>query len=139
MRGLLAIFALAIACDGLSDALHLAVPGSIIGLAGLTAWFAFSGGVGPAIEEAAGPLVRGLALFLVPVGVAVIGLVGRLDGQLLVLVGVSVAALLMGVLFTLGIALAAQRMLDRGRAADHGRPDGERSSDGDRRLALGTR
>ncbi len=109
MKGYVSLFAIAIAADMAAESLEIPVPGSILGLVGLTGWFVAKGKIDPAIEAASGVLLKYLALLLVPVGVAVTDLAAGLNGELLAMVAVSVAAMVTALVTTVGIVKAAQR------------------------------
>jgi holin-like protein len=112
MKGILVFFGLSAVADGLSSALQLPVPGSIIGLVTLVVWFVRHGEVETAVAETAKVLMRGLPLFLVPVGVAVIDLVPRLDTEILTMIAVSVGALFVAILSTIAVAAVAQSLIN---------------------------
>jgi holin-like protein len=107
------LFAVSIAADFTAKHLAIPVPGSILGMIGLTTWFAITGRVDEEVQEAGQVLLRYLALLLVPVGVAVVDLTSGMDGALLKMVGVSVAAMFLATLTTVGTIMMAQKWFRR--------------------------
>ena len=111
MKGFITLFAVSILADLTAKYLDIPVPGSIVGMVGLVAWFAAAGRVDREVEEAGQVLLRYLALLLVPVGVAVVDLTSGMNGTLLKMVGISVCAMLVATFTTVGTIMATQKML----------------------------
>lgn len=97
MLGFTAIIAFTLAGEAVVALVGLPVPGSIVGLLLLLAYLS-RGRAGLAeIETTARLILRYLPLFLVPVGVAVVGLGADPGGDLVRLVATLLAALVVGV------------------------------------------
>lgn len=108
MKGFFVFLAIGIASDAVVQYGGLPVPSSIVGMVGLTVWFALRKRVDAEIQEASQTLLRYLALLLVPVGVAVIDLFGVLDGALITMVCVSIAAVALATITTVATISFAQ-------------------------------
>jgi len=111
MKGYLALFILTVAADVLATTLSIPVPGSILGMIALLGWFLFRGKVDEVLADAAGQLLKYLALLLVPVGVAVVDLTGGMNGALALMVVVSILALFLAVLTSVMTIRIAQWFL----------------------------
>ena len=110
MLGLIIIFLIAIVADTLSEMANIPIPGSIIGLIALVLWFMFKGNVSTVVSDMSQHLVKNLALFLVPVGVSVIDLVGSINQQLVLMVVTSIAVLFVAVFTSVAVCLGAKKI-----------------------------
>jgi holin-like protein len=108
MKGFFVLFAVTIAAEFTVQYTDLPVPSSIVGMVGLAIWFTLRKGVEAEIQEASQTLLRLLALLLVPVGVAVVDLFSSLDGALMTMVAISVAALILATFSTVATIFFAQ-------------------------------
>ena len=113
MKGFTLLFLVAIGADTLVSLTGIPIPGSIIGMIGLVIWFTLTGNVNQEIQDASTHLLKYLALLLVPVGVAVVNLVGSVNSSLLSMVAISVIALFISVGTTVFVALTAKRIFKR--------------------------
>lgn len=96
------ILVLQLAGEALSHVLHLALPGPVIGMAGLFALLTVSPRVGAVVRPVAQGLLGNLSLLFVPAGVGVVGHLDLLAAEgpalLAALVGSTVLAIAVGAL-----------------------------------------
>lgn len=84
----------------LQQGLGLPVPGPVIGLVLLLAWFIYAGGPGRALHETSQGLLKHLGLLFVPAGAGVVGELGVLrQNALALLIAIPVSTAL-GLLVT---------------------------------------
>ncbi|GGK37011.1 CidA/LrgA family protein [Salinarimonas ramus] len=98
MLGFIVIIAFTLAGEALVALAGLPVPGSIVGLLLLCGYLTFGRAGLAEIDATARLILRFLPLFLVPVGVAVVGLGADPGPELARLVATLVVALVVGVL-----------------------------------------
>lgn len=111
MQSYAILFALLIFSDFISTQLKLNIPGSILGLVLLFSYFCFKGQVNENLEASSKTLLKFLPLFLVPIGVGVKTLLENADTALLTLVGVSITALICGIIITILITKTLNHLL----------------------------
>lgn len=111
MLGFLVLIVVTLLGEATLAALALPVPGAIVGLLLFVSYLGLRGPGAEEAEAAARSVLRFLPLFLVPVGVAVVGLGARLDADLSLLVGTLLVALVAGVLAVSTVMRLALRIL----------------------------
>jgi holin-like protein len=76
------------------------LPGQVIGMLLLFALLIVRGGVGPALSEAAGTLLKYLPLLLIPTAVGVVLFLQAVEGQLLAVGAALLLSLIVSMVFT---------------------------------------
>ena len=95
--------------EAASQALHLSVPGPVLGMVMLAGFLIWRGAVSRDLEQAADTLLRHLSLFFVPAAVGVMANGARIAREWLPLG----ASLLGSTVLTIGVTAAVFRGVDR--------------------------
>ncbi|MDD2990973.1 MAG: CidA/LrgA family protein [Zoogloea sp.] len=98
------LLAFQLAGETLRVALHLPVPGPVIGMALLLGWLVLRGGPDDALRSTSGTLLQHLSLMFVPAGTGVMLHAGRLAEEAWPITVALVASTLLGLLAT-GLSL----------------------------------
>ncbi|MBL8453004.1 MAG: CidA/LrgA family protein [Zoogloea sp.] len=98
------LLAFQLAGEALRVALHLPVPGPVIGMALLLVWLVLRGGPDDALRGTSGTLLQHLSLMFVPAGTGVMLHAGRLADEAWPITVALVASTLLGLLAT-GLSL----------------------------------
>ncbi|SDV49475.1 CidA/LrgA family protein [Chitinasiproducens palmae] len=117
LRGFTVLLLLLCAGEAASHALHLPVPGAVVGMAlalGLLIWRPRLAGV---VEGAADLLIRHLSLLFVPAGVGVVAIASGLSGEWPAIIVTLLVSATLAMLVTAGCTVATARWLAR-RAPD---------------------
>lgn len=108
LNALLVILGAQLAGEALAQALHLPLPGPVIGLILLTAGFALIPGLVALVRPVAQGILGHLSLLFVPAGVGVVGHVERLGAKglplMLAIVVSTVLAIVVAALVFVGVA-----------------------------------
>ncbi len=94
------LLAFQLAGETLRVALHLPVPGPVIGMALLLVWLVLRGGPNEALRSTSGTLLQHLSLMFVPAGTGVMLHAGRLADEAWPITVALVASTLLGLLAT---------------------------------------
>lgn len=94
------LLAFQLAGEALRVALHLPVPGPVLGMAMLLVWLVLRGGPGESLRHTSGTLLQHLSLMFVPAGTGVMLHAGRLADEAWPIAVALVASTLLGLLGT---------------------------------------
>ncbi|WP_398307069.1 CidA/LrgA family protein [Zoogloea sp.] len=100
IKAIALLLAFQLAGEALRVALHLPVPGPVIGMALLLAWLVLQGGPDDALRSTSGTLLQNLSLMFVPAGTGVMLHAGRLSDEAWPIAVALVASTLLGLLAT---------------------------------------
>lgn len=102
----------------ISYALHLPVPGPVIGMILLFGWLVFDDRLLPAIQPTTGELLKHLSLLFVPAGVGIMVHARRIEGEWL---PIAVALVLSTWLAIATTALVTRMLMRRAARAEGGK------------------
>ncbi len=106
IRAIALLLTFQLAGEALRVALHLPVPGPVIGMGLLLVWLVLRGGPDDALRTTSGTLLQNLSLMFVPAGTGVMLHAGRLSYEAWPIAVALVASTLLGLLAT-GLTLHA--------------------------------
>ena len=100
IRAIALLLTFQLAGEALRVALHLPVPGPVIGMGLLLVWLVLRGGPDDALRTTSGTLLQNLSLMFVPAGTGVMLHAGRLSDEAWPIAVALVASTLLGLLAT---------------------------------------